>query len=87
MALASEHVVAQLPQWVGSVIRLASQPSLVVVLQLAKPLEQLTSPQELPAHEADAFASAQAAPHTPQFCMLVVKLISQPLATELSQLP
>ena len=87
VAFAKLQTVEQVLQWLGSEVRLISQPSPITALQFANPVLQAVIEQLPPAQAAVAFAGAQACPHVPQFCMLVERLISQPLETSASQLP
>jgi len=87
VAFGKAHTVEQVLQWLGSDVRLISQPSPIEALQFANPVLQAVIEQLPPAQAAVAFAGAQAWPHVPQFCMLVPRLTSQPFETSVSQLP
>ncbi len=74
-------------QLFGSLVRFVSQPFVTAASQLAKPVlhEEIV---QLPDAQAPVpFAGAQGRPQPPQFCRLVVRLVSQPSVTRLSQLP
>lgn len=87
MAFAKLHTVEQVLQWLGSDVRLISQPSPMSALQLANPVLQVVMAQVPPVQAAEAFAGAQAWPQVPQFGILVPRFISQPLDTSVSQFP
>jgi hypothetical protein len=86
LALARLHVTPQAPQF-ESVWMLVSQPLAALLSQLPKPALQVPSWQAPPKHAAEAFEKLHALPHVPQCETLVLVLVSQPLATLLSQLP
>jgi len=74
-------------QLLGSLVRLVSHPLPTSASQLANPALQPVI-EQLPDEQAPvALAGAHAWPHTLQFCGLVPRFVSQPLATRLSQLP
>jgi hypothetical protein len=84
--LESLQILAQLPQWVGSVLKLTSQPLLARPSQLPKPVLQEIA--QMPAeHEAVPLVEVQTFPQALQFETLVLRSTSQPLAALLSQLP
>jgi hypothetical protein len=67
VAFEAEQVVAHVPQWVGSVLRLTSQPFAALPSQFEKPALQLM-PQVVPSHVAEPLAgTAQAVQLAPQF--------------------
>src|SRR4051812_16671244 len=79
-AVPGRQTVPQAPQLRLSLVRLTSQPSAVVVLQLAKPVAQAPMPQALAAQPAVALAGAtQARPQAPQLGTDVRRSVSQPL--------
>lgn len=75
LALATPGRVLQLLlqplQFVAEVVMFTSQPSPVVLLQLAKPVLHEVMPQLPPLHEFVALAREQVLPHAPQFVRLV----------------
>jgi hypothetical protein len=66
---------------------LVSQPLPTSASQLAKPVLQAVIEQLPDAQAPIALAGAHACPHTLQFCRLVPRFVSQPLAASPSQLP
>jgi hypothetical protein len=76
----------QLPQWVGLVVVLVSQPLATLPSQLPKPAEQAIE-QEPPEQLGVPFTEEHAVPHAPQFAALVFVLVSQPFPALPSQLP
>src|SRR5579883_3376445 len=92
-ATLSAHCFAQLvphePQFIGSVPRLASQPSVrLSPLQSAKPVTQV--PLHMPRLQAgEMLLVEQVIAQPPQFIGSVLVLVSQPLASlgSMSQLP
>ena len=87
MEFAKLHTVAQVLQWLASDVKLVSQPSPRRALQFANPVLQAVIEQLLPEQAPVALAGAQACPQVPQLCMLVLRLVSQPFETRVSQLP
>jgi len=85
--LTVEQAWAQAPQCVGSVVVLTSQPSDARPLQSAKPGSQAPTWQTPCAQTGVSLAMGQALPQTLQLATLVLRLVSQPLVTSLSQLP
>src|SRR5262249_34848314 len=79
------HALPQALQFFESVARLASQPLLLSLSQLPKPLAQVM-PQAPATQAADELAgTGKAFPHRPQFLMSVARLLSQPLLPLRSQ--
>jgi hypothetical protein len=79
--------VGQVPQWLGSVCRFASQPFATVPSQLANPVLQLEMAQALATHDDVALARLQVLPQVPQFEVVVRRSVSQPFTALASQLP
>ena len=72
------HALLHRPQWVVLVLMLASQPSLLEPLQLAKPALH-AMPQVPPTQVADALeAAGQVLPQRPQWVVLAEVAVSQP---------
>src|SRR5262249_61873488 len=74
------QAVPHLPQLLGSVSRLLSQPSLALPLQSLKGWLQLAMPQALLVQTPVALAGAQWTPQPPQLSRLVLVSGSQPSA-------
>ena len=81
------HTVPQAPQLFRSLVRLVSQPVAVIPSQLPQPRSQVPMPQVLAEHVAVACAKLQRFMHAPQFEVLLVRFVSQPLDAIPSQLP
>lgn len=77
--------VPQLPQFIGSLRVSISQPSVVVLLQFAKPARHEPRPQEPFVQVGDAFANLHVLLHRPQCVVLLSRLVSQPFSGVLSQ--
>lgn len=72
------QLVAQLPQWVGSLVVFTSQPFDATPSQLAKPDAQ-ANPHTLPVHVGVALATVgHVFPHAPQLAESLVTFTSQP---------
>ncbi len=80
VAFGIEQTVAHVPQLLGSLLVLASQPLAVTLSQLAKPALQLAIPHVLNAQLAVEFGNEHTVPQPPQLVTLFVMLISQPSA-------
>ncbi len=87
VAFANEQPCPQVPQLATLALVLVSQPSTGIVLQSAKPALQASSAQVLAVQAAVAFANEQPCPQEAQFATLLVRSVSQPLTTLLSQSP
>lgn len=85
--LAATHSFPQVPQLLGSVFLLTSQPSPGRPLQSRLGLMQLESLQALFAQEPRPPGKMHCLPHTPQFWSSDCTLASQPVAAVLSQSP
>jgi hypothetical protein len=85
-AFESAQATPQAPQ-LPSVVRLDSQPLPVRPSQLPKPAVHAWSAQTPLKHVADAFEKLQALPQSPQFPMLVFRLVSHPVVARPSQSP
>jgi hypothetical protein len=84
------HTVAQVPQWLTSVLLLVSHPLRLVfslALQSLNGAVQLLMLHAPAAHAGVPLALLQAAAQAPQAPVLVLVLVSQPLALFPSQLP
>jgi hypothetical protein len=81
------HCRPQAPQLLRSLCSAASQPLLGLVSQLAKFSAHAPSAQVPLAQVAAALAKKQGRPQPPQWVVLVVVLVSQPLTASPSQLP
>lgn len=79
------QLVVQLPHFVGR-LSAASQPLLVLLSQLPKPVTQLENTHVPVAHEAFALGNEQVLPQVPQLLRLL-SAVSQPLLALESQLP
>ena len=77
----------QAPQLLGSTTTWTSQPSAGWPLQSAYPALQPAILQLPAEHAGVALAKRQVLPQTPQLLTLVLRLVSQPSAALLSQLP
>lgn len=86
VALGKLQTLPQPLQLFTSVVVAASQPSAGLPLQSAKPVPQVGT-HLLALQLVDPWSFVQAAPHAPQLALLVVRSISQPLLTLLSQSP
>ena len=76
----------QLPQWVGLVVVLVSQPLATLPSQFPKPAEHEI--EQEPAEQVGVpLAAEHAVPQPPQFAALVFVLVSQPFPALPSQLP
>jgi hypothetical protein len=87
VALGRVHAPPQRPQCATLVRRSTSQPLAGLPSQSPKPALHAATTQPPAAHAAVALGSTQALPHTPQCEVLVVRLVSHPLAALPSQLP
>jgi hypothetical protein len=81
-----EHTVVQMPQWFGSFLRSASQPSETSALQLEKPDKQVM-PQAPAVQLAVPWFVLHAVVQLEQWVESVLRLTSQPLLASPSQLP
>ena len=82
------HARPQPPQWATVLVVLTSQPLAAFMSQLAKPVLHVPTPQVPIAHAAVPLAGvAQALPQAPQWASVLARVVSQPLAALLSQLP
>jgi hypothetical protein len=83
---AVEQALPQVLQWLTFVLRLISQPLAVLPSQFAKPaLQPIT---QLPDGQVgDALALPQMLPQPPQFVVVLMSDVSQPLAALPSQFP
>src|SRR5262249_12649602 len=79
------HMLLHAPQLAGSYCNPASQPSPIMPLQSAKPALHLVKPHWPFRHWGCAFGKLHAMPHLPQLVASMAVLISQPLATIMSQ--
>ncbi len=79
------QLVAHVPQWVGSVLRLISQPFGVRPSQFAKPALHEAIVQLPATQPCAAFARLHAPAHEPQCVGSVFRFTSQPLASRPSQ--
>src|SRR5204862_421374 len=86
VALARLQALPQVPQLASVVLRLVSQPLPTLPSQLPKPAVQAIW-QAPPTQLAAPFVVEQALPQAPQCEVLVLSVVSQPLATLPSQLP
>jgi hypothetical protein len=80
-----EHGFAQCPQFIGSLVMFASQPSDVTWLQSWYGELHVTMVHAPFMHPLTAFASAHAFVHDPQCCVSLPVLISQPSLAVLLQ--
>jgi hypothetical protein len=88
VALANAQTWPQLPQLLTSVLRLVSQVVAVLLSHSAAGFVHDETPQVPAAQVAEySVVSAQTLPHVPQFLTLLVKSVSQPFETSLSQSP
>ncbi|MFO0627818.1 MAG: hypothetical protein U0325_19575 [Polyangiales bacterium] len=71
----------------GVVDTARSQPLAALLSQFAQPVLHVPMPQAPLVQTGVAFASAQVRPQAPQFAVVLVMLVSQPLAGSPSQLP
>jgi hypothetical protein len=87
VACASEHARRHIPQCVADVLRLVSQPLAGFVSQSPKPAAHAATAHVPFVHAGVALASEQARPQAPQWLTALRVLVSQPLATFMSQSP
>ena len=77
----------QAPQCAASFVVLTSQPLPALPSQSALPGLQLETVHCPPLQSAPPFATEQTLPQVPQFCALLLVVVSQPLPALLSQFP
>ena len=87
VACGSEQVRPHIPQLVADVLRLVSQPLAAFASQLPKPALHAATAHAPLVHAGVALGSEHARPHAPQWLTALRVLVSQPLATFMSQSP
>lgn len=86
-ALGREHAAPHAPQCASVFVVLVSQPLTALPSQLPKPMLHAPSVQLPVVHDAAALGREHTIPHAPQWLVLLLVLVSQPLLSVPSQSP